>query len=328
MRLWTELVSPRGWPSLRRVLLAALLLVMVMLEGGASLRQAQAQTAAVRMFVSFSPSTPPIKPEVICKDQDYQIVVRPMLQFESVRRGVVPLLHSIVWSLTQPALGTLNGTTAPIKQYSAGGLAVFTYKAQRTGQEILNLGWTNFLPPNFPGEPSYTDIAAWPNLFQAPTEFTFEVRECTYKVSFVLTIQYAPSGMYMGQFGVMDEASLARRDGGNFEGVGTFEITSTTIMAGCVFDNKDFDTQPRITGELLQDSRTLKLTFNYGNGVWKASGACLGKPVGEKSEPWDITPFAPRTANFPVEGGDKSFQFNYGPGKALLTIIVKLELTQ
>jgi hypothetical protein len=130
----------------------------------------------------------------------------------------------------------------------------------------------------------------------------------------------------------MDEAQLARtgQEGRNFEGVGVFKINTITLMSPCVINNKDFETQPRITGELLPNSRKMKLTFGYGQGVWTASGSCPYPyaGMGEKGEPWDISPFAPREAIFPQEGGERTFQFNLGPGKALLTIIVKLELTQ
>src|SRR5687768_7902259 len=98
MRLTIGLVRLRVWPSLRRVLFAALALV-VALGGGASLRQAQAQETLERILVYFSALTPPPKPGVICKDEDYDILVQPLRQLPlpSVAPRRLPLLHSIVF---------------------------------------------------------------------------------------------------------------------------------------------------------------------------------------------------------------------------------------
>ena len=134
MRLWTELVRLRGWPSPWRVLFAALVLVAA-LAGGAYAPVA-AQIGG-RMSVDFSYRTPEVAPGTICKGRQYQITAWPYVVFPDrtynfefhASRATVTVTPAILGTITPPSVRLLR---------NVGGLpALFHYTADRTGQESL-----------------------------------------------------------------------------------------------------------------------------------------------------------------------------------------------
>src|SRR6185295_10749473 len=99
------------------------------LVSGVTAHQAGAAPSSVQMTVNFSPRTPPFPGNAICKGQDYDIEVRPVVIVgEGI--GSVPLFGAAILSLTRPDRGTLNGSTEPSARIvDVGGPAVFNYKA-------------------------------------------------------------------------------------------------------------------------------------------------------------------------------------------------------
>jgi hypothetical protein len=319
MRFRIGMVSLRERVASWRILLAILVLVLVALVGGLPLRQIQALQHLEQMTVNFSASTPPIRSGVICKDRDYQIEVRPKLL--SVEVGELPVLGSKVLSLTRPDFGTLNGRTEPTgRNTSVGGAAVFTYRAQRTGQEKLNFGWTNFVPPTFPPNPSYEDIEAQ-LLIEGDTEFLFEVRECTYAVTFISSYQFAQGGVNAVNFGLMTKTQLEPKEDGTFEGNGSFVITNLVSAPVCTATYADATVPNRITGKLIEDFDELELTFEYRKGSYVTDAKCP-RASGSTTSELDVSGIAPKSLNIPKEGGTKSFPFP-GPGRGSLKIIVE-----
>jgi hypothetical protein len=322
----SRLATSRRWPALRRVLFAALVLVVLTLAGGASLRQAQALQNVGHMTVNFSASTPPIKPGVICKDQDYQIEVRPVLDV-GAGVGAVPLFGSVVISMTRPDRGTLEGATGPTARIvNVGGAAIFTYRAQTTGQELLNFGFTNFIHPEFRRDPDYADI---PDLVSILTSrpFPFEVRACTYRVTFVSKYQFAQGGVIAANFGLMAETRVERNEDGTYAGDGSFVITNVVSGGACTQSYADVDIPTGITGKLIQDSGELELTFQYRKGTLVTTATCPRIGTRQTSTTVDISGIAPRTMKFPLEGGSKSISLP-GPGRGQLTITVEPEESQ
>jgi hypothetical protein len=319
MRLWTGLVHRSGCQPLRRALFASLVLIMA-LAGGGSLRQANAQLE--RMYVDFSPSTPPVQPGVICKDQDYQILVKPLLT--NVGEGQRPVIGSIVVSLTQPGLGTLNGATQPTQRNTTvGGSAVFTYKAQRTGREILNFGWVQSFPPTFQRDypnPSYEDIEGQ-LIIHGDTDFRFEVRECMYKVIFESRYQFHQGNVSADNFGLMAETQLERKEDGTFAGNGTFVITNLVTSEICTMSYSDAEIPITITGKLLPDSGELELTFVYSEGTYITDASCP-RAAAVTTSSLDISGIAPDTMKTPQSGGAKLIPLP-GPGRGYLAITVK-----
>jgi hypothetical protein len=318
IRALTRLVRFRGWLSVRYVLFAALALVLAM-AGGATLRQAQAQQSVGQMRVNFSASTPPLKPGVICKDQDYQIVVQPMLS--SVGVGQFPVLASWVISLTRPDLGTLNGSIEPAARHTTnGGVAVFTYRAQRTGQEKLNFGWTSFVRPGVSIQ-SYEDIDAHLTIM-GDTELPFEVQECAYNVTFASNYQFTQSGLAVVNFGFMPETPIQQKEDGTFAGNGTFVISQILSTTVCVVSYSDVAIPISITGKLLEDSGKLELNFAYGKGTQVTTATCPRVGTVQTSTSVDISGIAPSSMKFSQEGETKTLQLP-GPGRGKLTITVK-----
>jgi hypothetical protein len=325
MRLCSGLVSVRGWLPSWRVLVASLVLVMVALAGGASLRQVQALQSTGQMTVNFSPSTPPVSAGVICKDQDYQVEVRPVLNV-GAGVGPVPLFGSVVLSLTRPDLGTLNGRITPEARITnVGGAAVFTYRAQRTGQETLNFGFTRVIHPEFLRDPDYANIPSQVVLLGSRF-LTFEVRECTYVVGFVSTYQFAQGGVLAVNFGLMAQARLERNEDGTFAGNSSFIITNLVTSPVCIADYADVAIPTGVTGTVPQDSDELELTFAYRKGTLVTNATCHDVNA-QTSTSVDISGVAPKTVTFPKEGGSKSFPLP-GPGRGQLMIIVKQADTQ
>jgi hypothetical protein len=331
MRLTIGLVRLRVWPSLRRVLFAALALV-VALGGGASLRQAQAQETLERILVYFSALTPPPKPGVICKDEDYDILVQPLRQLPlpSVAPRRLPLLHSIVFSLTAPALGTMNGQHGPAGLYTSGGVGVFTYRAQQTGQEKLNFGWTDFIRPDFPlNNPSHEDIVDGIRI-TGDTEFPFEVKECAYKVSLVYKGTFASAGTSGAGIGLRLDTKLVKNENGTFEGSGSFVMEQNRNVPSCVFSLDDFQAPTRITGTILENTGELQLTFDLGKGTYSASGACPGAGGSSSSHTVDVAQLTGvRSVKFPSWGGTKQLETPKIPAwTTRFTIIVEEIETQ
>jgi hypothetical protein len=300
-------------------LFAALALV-VALEGGASLRQAQAekQGVSVGMEIFFSSYTQPPVPGQVCKNKDYVIFVGPTLDVEGVEMDDFWNYNAQV-RVTGTGLGTIGPN--PYLLGPEGNLARFTYRAGNAGHETLR--FTAEMP-----RPVTYQIDGRDTLINRVDEtFQFEVVECQYKVSFGLAIQVAQSGFLMVQFGLMNETPIKVKEDDTVAGSGSFEFTTIIAQPYCIFDSEDFKTVPRITGKLLPDSHELELTFDYGTGTWKAGGSCTvrGVTVGvpSRSETWDLSPALPRTVKFRDTGEIKSFPINIGPARGTLRIAVE-----
>jgi hypothetical protein len=298
----------RRWPALRRVLFAALVLA---LSGGLPLHTAEAQTVG-SINVQFSYDTLPIAIEgdkpVLCQGQTYKILAQGVL---TIDRSTGP--RSIDEIVT--ATGTLNPVTPDrYRRLAHSPMVIFYYNAKEQGQDAVEFGSTQVITSTNTTRQIGSKI------------LSLVVRECTYKVSFVMSFQVAQGAFRLVQFGLMAETRIEQKEDGTLEGGGTFAITGLTSTPPCVTTIKDFETLPRITGKLLPDSREVELNFDYGKGKVEVSGTC---PVGggQGSSTWDISPFAPRTVRFPQEGGSKSFPVNPGAGRANLTIIVNREVT-
>ena len=89
----------------------------------------------------------------------------------------------------------------------------------------------------------------------------------------------------------------------------------------------DYEAQPRITGKLLNDSRELELTFDYGNVALKAVATCPNVGSREVSRTLDLSPIAPKTVKYPEDGGSKLFPINSSIGRGNITIIVNKDVT-
>jgi hypothetical protein len=304
MRLWTELVSLRGWPSLRRALLAALVLVMVMLEGGASLRQAQAQnqSVSVRMPVFFSPYTQPPLPGEVCKNKDYVIFADPTVDLG----GGIEMDDFYQYNALVRVIGTGLGTIGPNPYLlgPASGAARFTYRAGNTGQETLRFTAEMIRPVTY-------QIDGRDTLIQKVDEtFQFEVVECAYKVSMKLQGTFASAGTSGAAIGIELNTELVKKEGGTFEGIGSFfAMEQYRNVPGCVFELDDFEAPTRITGKILENTDTLELTFDLGKGTYSATGACPAAGSATSSHTVDVAQLVKgRSKRFPSAGGTKTVE--------------------
>jgi hypothetical protein len=323
MRSRNEWISPRGWPSLRRVLFAALALVVALPGGVPTPVAAQNQSVSVGMMVFFSPYTQPPLPGQVCKNKDYVIFADPTVDVGGVDMDDF-YDHNALVRVSGTGLGTIGPN--PYLLGPAGGPARFTYRAGNTGQETLRFTAEITRPVTY-------QIDGRETLIQKVDEtFRFEVVECPYKVSFGLAIQVAQSGLLMVQFGLMNETPIKVKEDDTVEGSGSFEFTTIIAQPYCIWDSEDFKTVPRITGKLLPDSHELELTFDYGTGTWKTGGSCShsGVTVGvpSRSETWELSPALPRTVKFRDTGEIRSFPINIGPARGTLRIAVEPGSTQ
>jgi hypothetical protein len=272
------------------------------------------------MLVVFSHMTPPLSDGKLCKGQQYEILALPYVlgndgfDDDPFHQQIAPL------AVTPASLGRI--TPPSVRLTPAMRVAVlFHYTADRTGHE--NLVFTATLPTPV----TYGPTGSVTRIDRVDKRFDFEVKECTYKVSFGLAIQVAQSGLLMVQFGLMNQTPIKVKEDDTVEGSGSFEFTTIIAQPYCIFDSEDFKTVPRITGKLLPDSHELELTFDYGTGTWQAGGSCTvrGVTVGvpSRSETWDLSPALPRTVKFPQAGAIKSFPINIGPARGTLRIAVE-----
>jgi hypothetical protein len=180
MRLWTELVRLRRWLSLRRVVFAALALV-VALVGGAPV----AAENGGRMSVDFSYRTPEVAPGTICKGRQYQITAWPYVVFPDGTynrefhsyRATVTVTPAILGTITPPSVRLLR---------NAGGLpALFHYTADRTGQEHLRFTVAMRRPVVYDETDAATGSRTETRIDRVDQLFDFVVKECAYKVGFV-----------------------------------------------------------------------------------------------------------------------------------------------
>jgi hypothetical protein len=299
MKSWTKLVRLRGWPSLRRVVLAALALVLA-LAGGTSLRQAQAQnqSVSVRMPVFFSPYTQPPLPGEVCKNKDYVIFADPTVDLG----GGIEMDDFYQYNALVRVIGTGLGTIGPNPYLlgPASGAARFTYRAGNTGQETLRFTAEMIRPVIY-------QIDGRDTLIQKVDEtFRFEVVECAYKVSLVYKGTFASAGTSGAAIGLELNTELVRKEGGTFEGTGSFIAMEQNRNAPtCVFSLDDFQAPTRITGKILENTGELELKFEYGSGTYSYSGVCTASSFGG-TQTLDLAQLiGVRSEIFPPTGGIK-----------------------
>src|SRR5258706_13583389 len=129
MRSW--LFKVRRWSGL----LLALVVALLALSGGTPLR-AEAQNPG-RMTVGFSRTTPPVKPGMICKGQQYKILAWPYVLFPDgtynnefhANAATVSVSTGLVGTITPPSVRLRRGVGAPS--------ALFLYSSDKTGPESL-----------------------------------------------------------------------------------------------------------------------------------------------------------------------------------------------
>jgi hypothetical protein len=303
MKSWTKLVRPRGWPSLRRVVFAALALVLA-LAGGTSLRQAQAQnqSVSVRMPVFFSPYTQPPLPGQVCKNKDYVIFADPTVDLGGGIEMDDFYARNALVRVTGTGLGTIGPN--PYLLGPASGPARFTYRAGNTGQETLRFTAEMIRPVTY-------QIDGRETLIQKVDEtFQFEVVDCAYKVSMTLDGNFR-SGVTSGAaIGIVLKTELVKKEGGTFEGIGSFIAMEQYRNAPtCVFELDDFQAPTRITGKILENTDTLELTFDLGSGTYSASGVCSGFGGGTSSHTVDVAQMVKgRSKRFPSAGATKTVE--------------------
>jgi hypothetical protein len=302
-------------------LFAALVLVLA-LAGGASLRQAQAQnqSVSVGMMVFFGRYTQPIRPGVVCKDRAYVILADPTVDVEGVEMNDFNDNHARV-HVTNATLGTI--VPNPYHLTPAGGPARFTYRADRIGQETLR--FTAEMPRLVTVQlgDRVTTIDRVNETFQ------FEVVECSYRVTFIWSFQFAQGGFRMVQFGYMPDTLLGKMEDGTFAGNAPFDFVQMffTPARACVLSVSDAQTRPYIIGKLVNDARELELTIDYGTGTLHATADCPIVGSFQASDKLDLRGL-PTTVTFPKEGGAKSFTPPNMPGPAQFRILVSEEVTR
>jgi hypothetical protein len=314
------------WRGLRPAWFATLALVLAF-AGGVPGRQARAQGSSVHMTVNFSPRTSPVPGNVICKGQNYDIEVRPVVIVGS-GIGPVPLFGAAILSLTRPERGTLNSTTEPSARIvDAGGPAVFTYNAQTIGPETLNFGLAKYMNPTVLRNADY-EVIANPRLVDILVSrvFKFDVQECRYTVTMIADWHYSGGGVYLGATADMAQARLERKPDGTFEGTSPFDFEYMASLGICAADYSGYISPTRIVGKIRNDTHELELTFRYGQASSTATFYCPdGGAMVARAEDV-LSHLGVSTAKFSQEGGVKAFPLP-GQGTGRLTIIVRPETT-
>ena len=317
-------VGVRGRLALRRLFLVALALVVALLAGGIPARQALAQTSSVELNVNFSPQTPPLPATLdICIDQPYLIEVRPVVPVgEGI--GPVPLFGGEIISMTRPQWGTLNGTKQPVgRMVDAGGAAIFTYKAERRGQEVLTFGVLRHIDPQVMNDPDYSSVMDHVRTQILTSHlFIFGAVECHFKVSLLVTWNYSVGGIYVGAFATTAETTLDRQPDGTFQGANPIKFTYVASLGVCSADYSGFSAPTRITGKIQAGDGDLELNFEFGPAQSSAAFSCDGlKKTGSRNE--DVAKYVGVTkATFPQEGDIQSFP-TPGEGQGQFTVSVR-----
>lgn len=297
--------------ALRRVCCAALAVLVLTLAGGVP-QHAQAQDAG-KVIVQFSGETMPIGlnaqgEPTLCQGQKYKLFVQGATYTELQPK-------------TEPfdKLYVAQGTTNPIDPLHIAlrahwPAATFIYTAKNKGNDALTFE-------------AYYSTPAVQSARIASKTITVEVRECTYKVTFVYSYQVAVSGMTYNVFGLMQTTRLEPKEDGTFEGSGPFVMTQLGLVPGCTMNYADVPFPTHVSGNLNQNTHELALTFKYDKATYSVSGACDGGSA-SASTTLDISQIMVTQATFPETGGVTDFpttQSGGPPGK--LTIIVNQEET-
>ena len=310
MTALSRLFASPGRFGLRRIGFAVLVLPVLTLVGGVP-PYAEAQNKG-NLFVRFSQDTLPIGrnaqgEDILCQGQTYKILAQGVLNNElQPRTEQIDKLY-----IAQSTTNSIEPQRITIRAHEPA--AVFVYTAKNKGSDALSF-----------------EVYGVPPL---PVPFgtrnpTVEVKECTYKVTFVYSWQMAVEGYSFAQFGLMEETRLEPQEDGTFKGSGSFVLSQFGVVPGCKSVNfSDVPMPTHVTGNLNQNTHELALEFPYDTTPLRFSVSCAEGSLGG-SRDLDASQGGLTKASFPEAGGTKEFPTQGGGTPGKLTVIVNQELSE